>query len=331
MDHPGIVGVHDLGEHEDGLFFVMPFVPGTNPRQAVAQAPLTLGQLLDLGVQAAEALEYSHAHGIVHRDIKPENVMVARDATGGLRVRIAAFGLAVSATEQRLTSTGALVGTMSYLSPEQVGGRAIDPRVDIYALGTVLYECIAGRTPFKGEIQAVLYQIAHEPPPPLRSLVPDIDEELESLVMRRLEKDPARRPQRAEEVATAMSRYRGKVAGSSRSCRLDCTPPSRARASSSSSKGKRASARRASWGKWIASQARHQGGRLLGLSDAQLQLWRLHQGPREGLLPRWDRDRAEADLQDLRHWRAGHRVFLRPGGRSLLAVALLFMAHAPPV
>ncbi len=216
MDHPGIVSVHDLGEHEDGLFFVMPFVPGTNLRHVLSQSPLKLGELIDLGVQAAEALEYSHSLGIVHRDVKPENIMVAHETGEALRIRITDFGLAVTATEQRLTSTGALIGTVSYLSPEQVGGRTVDPRVDVYALGTVLYECAAGKTPFKGEIQSVLYRIVHEQPAPLRTLTPDVDEELDALILSCLEKEPARRPQKASDVASALGRYRTKIAGSPR-------------------------------------------------------------------------------------------------------------------
>jgi ABC-type transport system substrate-binding protein len=216
MDHPGIVGVYDLGEHEDGLFFVMPYVPGVNLRQVLGESPLKLRQLVELGIQAAEALEYSHGLGIVHRDVKPENIMVTSHTADALRIRLTDFGLAVHATEQRLTTTGALVGTVSYLSPEQVVGNAVDPRVDIYALGTVLYECIAGRTPFKGEMQSVLFRIVHEEPQPLGQLVQDLDAELEQLVHSCLAKDPALRLQRAGDLAAALARYRAKLGDSAR-------------------------------------------------------------------------------------------------------------------
>ena len=216
MDHPGIVGVYDLGEHEDGLFFVMPYVPGINLRQMLSESPLKLRQLVELGIQAAEALEYSHELGVVHRDIKPENIMVAAHTVDSVRSRITDFGLAISATEQRLTTTGALVGTVSYLSPEQVIGGPAAARVDVYALGTVLYECIAGRTPFKGEIQSVLFRIVHEEPQPLSQLVQDIDGELEHLVLSCLHKDPELRPRRAADVAVALTRYRAKIINSAR-------------------------------------------------------------------------------------------------------------------
>ena len=216
MDHPGIVGAFDLGEDGEGLFFVMPFVPGVNLRQVLSGSPLELRQLVDLGIQAGEALEYSHQLGIVHRDVKPENIMVSHLGES-LRIRITDFGLAINPTEQRMTTTGALVGTVSYLSPEQVvGGGAVDQRVDVYALGTVLYECIAGRTPFKGEIQSVLFRIVHEEPQPLSQLVVEIDPELEALVLSCLAKDPAKRPAKAGDVAAALARYRKKIADTAR-------------------------------------------------------------------------------------------------------------------
>jgi serine/threonine-protein kinase len=118
LDHPGIVSVYDFGEHGDALFFVMPLAQGTNLRQRLLSAPLRLGELVALGVQTAEALDYSHTHGVVHRDIKPENILVTADGADGIRARIADFGLALAASEQRLTRSGALVGTMLYLSPE---------------------------------------------------------------------------------------------------------------------------------------------------------------------------------------------------------------------
>ena len=205
MDHPSIVGVHDIGEHEGALFFVMPYVPGTSLRHFIRDGSLNLGQVVELGIQVSDALEYSHSSGVVHRDIKPENIMVARGPSADeIRARVTDFGLAMASTESRLTKTGTVVGTVAYLSPEQVSANNIDSRSDLYSLGTVLYECLAGTTPFSGEIQKVLYRIAHEYPPPLRSIGLDIHEELEGVIMQCMEKDPAKRPQHAREVSESL-------------------------------------------------------------------------------------------------------------------------------
>ncbi len=135
MDHPGIVPIYDLGRHEGSLFFVMPLVTGTNLRHLLWEGSLRLGEVLDIAIQVADALDYSHSRGIIHRDIKPENIMVARSNGEGVRVRVMDFGLAHMTTESRLTKTGTLIGTVAYLSPEQVGARAFDGRTDIYSLG----------------------------------------------------------------------------------------------------------------------------------------------------------------------------------------------------
>src|SRR5438128_7061398 len=105
MDHPGIVPIHDLGRHDGSLFFVMPIVVGTNLRHILWEGSLRLGEVVDIGIQVADALDYSHSRGIVHRDIKPENIMVAR-SNEGIRVRVMDFGLAHMTTESRLTKTG---------------------------------------------------------------------------------------------------------------------------------------------------------------------------------------------------------------------------------
>ena len=211
MDHPAIVPIHDLGRHEGSLFFVMPVLPSTNLRQLLREGSLRLGDVLDIGTQVAEALDYSHARGIVHRDIKPENIMTSRDEAGHVRARVMDFGLALATSEDRLTKTGTLVGTVAYFSPEQVTSRTFDGRTDIYALGTVLYECLAGEPPFAGEVQSVLYRIVHELPQPLRTLGADVGEELEAAVFQCLAKDPEKRPKRAGHLAEALRRYRGKL------------------------------------------------------------------------------------------------------------------------
>jgi serine/threonine protein kinase/ABC-type transport system substrate-binding protein len=213
MDHPNIVGIHDIGDNNNSLFLVMPFVDGTNLRALLNEGSLSLGDVIDIGIQIAEALEYSHSKNVVHRDIKPENVLTSRPESlgGSIRIRVSDFGLAMATTESRITRTGSVVGTISYLSPEQLSGRAIDLRSDIYALGVVLYECIVGHPPFTGEIQSVLYRIAHDRPDPPRAVGSDIPEELENIVLHCLNKDPAGRPQRAQEVVDALVRHRSRL------------------------------------------------------------------------------------------------------------------------
>lgn len=217
MDHPAIVSVYDIGDHEGSLFFVMPFIQGTNLRSLLQDEALSLGDVVDIGIQVADALEYSHAQDVVHRDIKPENILVARrDSAADIRVRVTDFGLAMATAENRLTKTGSVVGTISYLSPEQLSAKTIDARSDIYSLGIVLYECLVGKPPFSGEIQSVLYRIAHDIPDSPRALGAGISEDLDAIVMQCLEKDPARRPQRAREVVDALTRFRAKLHDSDR-------------------------------------------------------------------------------------------------------------------
>jgi ABC-type transport system substrate-binding protein len=211
MDHPSIVPIHDFGRHEGSLFFVMPVVSGSTLRRLIREGSLRLGDVLDIGIQVAAALDYSHSRGIVHRDIKPENVMLEREADLSIRVRVMDFGLARADSENRLTKTGTLVGTVSYFAPEQVTSSRCDGRADIYALGTVLYECLAGQAPFVGETQSVLYRIVHEVPPSMRELGADVSEALEAIVLGCLEKDPAKRPERAAHLSEALRRYRASL------------------------------------------------------------------------------------------------------------------------
>jgi len=212
MDHPAIVPIHDLGQHEGSLFFVMPVVGGTNLSRLLRDQTLCLGDVVDIGIQVADALDYSHSRGVVHRDIKPANIMIAREEGSTVRVRVMDFGLAHTASESRLTKTGTLVGTVAYLSPEQVTSRAFDGRSDIYSLGVVLYECLVGEPPFTGDVQSILYRIVHEIPQPPRALGAEIREELQDIVLRCLEKDPGKRPQRAGQIADALRRHKSTLA-----------------------------------------------------------------------------------------------------------------------
>ena len=211
MDHPGIVPIYDLGRHEGSLFFVMPLVSGTSLRHLLWEGSLRLGEVLDIAIQVADALDYSHSQSVVHRDIKPENIMVMREEGGSLRVRVMDFGLAHASSESRLTKTGTLIGTVAYLSPEQVTSRAFDGRSDIYSLGTVLYECLSGEPPFSGEIQSILYRIVHEIPQPPRALGAEVREELQDIVLQCLQKDPGKRPQKSGHLSEALRRHRSSL------------------------------------------------------------------------------------------------------------------------
>lgn len=211
MDHPSVVPIFDFGKHEGSLFFVMPVVQGTNLRWFQREDSLTLGEVIGIGVQVAEALEYSHSRGVIHRDIKPENIMVAREEGARIRVRIMDFGLARGATESKITKSGTIAGTLSYMSPEQVIGSGVDHRTDIYSLGTVLYECVAGEPPFSGELQSILYRIVHEIPQSPRSFGADINEDLETLILSCIAKEGGQRPQRAGDISVALRRCQTRI------------------------------------------------------------------------------------------------------------------------
>ena len=200
LDHPSIVPIYDFGVHEGSLFLVMPVLQGRTLDALIRDRELQLGDTLEIIAQAADALDFSHRHDVLHRDIKPENLMVQRVGDGP-RVRIMDFGLAVAARADRLTRSGQLFGTLAYVSPERAArSREEDARSDIYALATVLYECLAGEPPFRGTSVALLYRIAHEHPPSLRDRGVMVDRELEWIVLGCLAKDPDARLQAAGEL-----------------------------------------------------------------------------------------------------------------------------------
>src|SRR6266545_1453504 len=198
LSHPHILQLHDSGEAEGFLFFVMPYVEGETLRQRLDHtATLPVETAVQFAVEVASALAYAHEHGIVHRDIKPENILLhagqAVVSDFGIARAIDAAGGA-GTTRTALTSVGIAIGTPLYMSPEQGCGDAIDGRCDVYSLGCVLYEMLAGAPPFTGaSAQAVLAHHTSDPVPSLRKARPDVPAALEQIVTTALAKRPADR------------------------------------------------------------------------------------------------------------------------------------------
>ena len=204
LQHPNILSILDSGETPGGqLWFTMPFVEGENVYERLQREQFSPAEALRIATATASALAYAHAQGVVHRDIKPDNIMLAGD-----QVLVADFGVAraVSEMAEKLTATGMIVGTPTYMSPEQASGdKAIDGRSDIFALGCVLYEMLSGEPPFKGpNPQATLMRRFMGPPRPLRPMVP-IPEHVEAAIMRAVAKEPGERYATADELADALA------------------------------------------------------------------------------------------------------------------------------
>jgi len=201
LNHPHIVAVHDVGEDRGLPFFVMELVPGPTLGQA---RPSDLAEIVALALQICDALEHAHTTGIVHRDLKPDNVLFAATGDCG-NIKLADLGLAIPARDVRLTAAGAIVGTASYMAPEQALGQTVDGRADLYALGVILYELCAGRAPFTGDDPlAIISQHVHASPVPPRMRNARITPALEAVILRLLAKEPGRRFASAAETAAAL-------------------------------------------------------------------------------------------------------------------------------
>jgi tetratricopeptide (TPR) repeat protein len=205
-DHANICTVHDIQSTDDGrLFIVMAHYEGQTLKQRLAEGALPLAEALGIATQVADGLARAHGAGVVHRDIKPGNVILTEDA-----VKIVDFGLATLAGSVQLTQAGSPVGTVAYMAPEQLRGLGAMPQSDVWAVGVMLYEMIAGHAPFQGAYaEAISYAIRHDTPPPLRGAHPEVSEELEQLVFRALHKDPAVRFASGRELARALRQVQG--------------------------------------------------------------------------------------------------------------------------
>jgi eukaryotic-like serine/threonine-protein kinase len=199
LSHPNVVAVHDVGVHEGSPFIVMEYVPGRTLAELVRDGgPMDPGRVAEIGEAVARALGAAHAAGIVHRDVKPGNVMVTADG----RVKVLDFGIARALRWTPLTDTPAVQGTAEYMAPEYVKGDGADPRSDIYSLGVVLYELLAGRPPFTGDSPLqVAYKHLEEAPASPDAVRPGLPAGLTAVVMRCLAKHPGDRYRRAEELA----------------------------------------------------------------------------------------------------------------------------------
>jgi eukaryotic-like serine/threonine-protein kinase len=208
LSHPNVVGVFDRGEHEGTYYIAMEYLTGRTLKEIVAsEAPLPQQRVVELGVQILHAAGFAHRHGVIHRDFKPHNVIV--DERG--HAKVTDFGIARAGASE-MTETGSIMGTAHYLSPEQAQGHAVTAASDLYSIGVMLYEMLAGKLPFEGE-SAVAIALKHlsEQPAPISQLRPDVHPALEAVVMAALAKDPAQRWQTADDFAEGLEAARAQI------------------------------------------------------------------------------------------------------------------------
>ncbi|WP_372365656.1 protein kinase [Candidatus Uabimicrobium sp. HlEnr_7] len=191
LNHPHIICVHDIGEHNDRNFFTMDYIEGYSFKEYYTREKVTIKNILHLFMQVCDAIHYAHEQNVIHRDIKPSNIMIKND----ISAKVMDFGLAkILHADDQISRTGQQMGTPAYMSPEQADGAAIDIRTDVYSLGATLYEALTKRPPFQGENHFnIIYQLHYKDPVALRLMNPDISVELEAICLKCLEKSSAHR------------------------------------------------------------------------------------------------------------------------------------------
>ena len=206
LNHPNIAGLHTAFRLENQLLMVMEFVDGVTLEAKLKDGPIPLNNAIDYASQVLSALGYAHSRGVIHRDIKPANMMLTPENV----IKLMDFGIAKSKADRKLTMTGTTLGSLFYMSPEQVQGTDLDARSDLYSVGVSLYEMVTGSRPFKGssDYELMVAQLQKAPLPPI-DVVPELPKALNDIIMISLEKDPAKRLQSAEAFRFALQSVKG--------------------------------------------------------------------------------------------------------------------------